>query len=250
MSNYFQSFPKVAYLFGDEEQPVSFQKLSQYSDLIDQFKDDVGAYLEYEIRDGDCPDTLSYRLYEKSTYDWTFYLMNPTLRETGWPMTAQQVVDRGTNHFYKNYVARLMISTADSAAEFAGIYPAGTPVFVSGKKGTVVRKNLDVGEIVIASDSDIRLGSTLSYQLPDSSDPLQLGASLTNTVNEWEGTHHYENDSGEWLDKYFDNLAGAALKTNLDYLFDQNDASKRIRVIRKEAVDNLAGELKRLLALD
>jgi hypothetical protein len=250
MSNYFKSFPKVAYLFGDEDQPVSFQKLSQYSDLIDQFRDDVSAYLEYEIRDGDRPDTLSYRLYEKSTYDWTFFLMNETLRETGWPMTAQQVVDRGTNHFYKNYVARLQISTGDSASEFASIYPVGTPVLVSGKKGTVVRKNLNVGEIVISSDSDIRTGTTLAYQLPDSSDPLQLGASLTNTVYEWEGTHHYENDSGEWLDKYFDNLSGAVLKTNLDYLFDQNDASKRIRIIRKENVDSLVGELKRLLAID
>ena len=48
----------------------------------------------------------------------------------------------------------------------------------------------------------------------------------------------------------FDNLSGAVLKTNLDYLFDQNDASKRIRVIRKENVDSLVGELKRLLAID
>lgn len=248
MSNYFQSFPKVAYIFGDEKQPVSFQKLSQYSDLIDLYRDDVSAYLEYEIRDGDRPDTLSYRLYEKSTYDWTFFLMNETLRETGWPMTAQQIVDRGTNHFYKNYVAKLMISTADSSSEFADIYPVGTPVLVSGKKGVVVRKNLNVGEIVISSDSDIRTGTTLAYQTPDSSDPLQLGASLTNTVYEWEGTHHYENDSGERLDKYFDDLSGATLKTNLDFLFDENDASKRIRVIRKEEVDNLVGQLKRLLA--
>ena len=249
MSNYFNTFPKVAYLFGDEKQPVSFQKLSQYSDLIDLYRDDVSAYIEYEIKDGDRPDTLSYRLYEKSIYDWTFFLMNERLRETGWPMTAEQVVDRGTNHFYKHYIAKLQVSTADSAAEFAGIYPVGTSVLVSGKKGTVVRKHLNVGEIVISSDSDLRGGTTLAYQSPDSSDALQLGASLSNTVYEWEGTHHYQNDSGEWLDKFFDNISGASLKTNLDFLFDENDASKRIRVIKKESIDNLVGELKRLLAI-
>jgi len=51
------------------------------------------------------------------------------------------------------------------------------------------------------------------------------------------------------LDKFFDNISGASLKTNLDFLFDENDASKRIRVIKKESIDNLVGELKRLLAI-
>jgi len=250
MSNYFENFPKVIYLFGDETQPVQFQKLSKYVDLIDTFRDDVAAYIEYEIRDGDRPDTLSYRLYEKSTYDWTFFLMNERLRETGWPMTVTQIQERAISDYFKNYTARLQLSSADSAAEFAGIYPVGTPVLVSGKKGVVVRKNLDVGEIVISADSDITGSVTLAYQSPDSSDALQLGASLSNTVYEYEGIHHYENDSGEWLDRYFDNLSGATLKTNLDFLIDQNDESKRIRVIKKENIDTLVGELKRLLAVE
>ena len=247
MSNYFETLPKVPYLFGDQTEAVDFQNISRYSDLIDTYRDDAGVYIEYEIRDGDRPDTLSQRLYDRSTYDWTFYLMNARLRETGWPMTATQVIERGTNDFFKHYVVRLSLSTADSAAEFADIYPAGTPVLVSGKEGVVVRKNLDVGEMTISADSDIRGGVTLAYQSPDSSDPLQLGASLTNTVYEWEGTHHYENDSGEQLDKYFDNLTGAVLKTNLDFLIDENELSRKIRVIKKENISVLAGEMKRRL---
>lgn len=250
MSNYFENFPKVVYLFGDETQPVQFQKLTKYVDVIDTFRDDVAAYIEYEIRDGDRPDTLSYRLYERSTYDWTFFLMNERLRETGWPMSITQLQERAPIDFFPHYVARLSISTADSAAEFAGIYPIGTPVEVSGKKGVVVRKNLDVGEITISSDSDLTGGVTLAYQDPDTSDPLQVGASLTNTVYEYEGIHHYENDSAEWLDRWFDNLAFAVPKTNLDYLIDQNDESKRIRIIKKENIDTLVGELKRLLAIE
>jgi len=250
MSNYFENFPKVVYLFGDETQPVQFQKLTKYVDVIDTFRDDVAAYIEYEIRDGDRPDTLSYRLYERSTYDWTFFLMNERLRETGWPMSITQLQERAPTDFFPHYVARLSVSTADSAAEFAGIYPIGTPVEVSGKKGVVVRKNLDVGEITISSDSDLTGGVTLAYQDPDTSDPLQVGASLTNTVYEYEGIHHYENDSDEWLDRWFDNLAFAVPKTNLDYLIDQNDESKRIRIIKKENIDTLVGELKRLLAIE
>ena len=189
---------------------------------------------------------MSYLLYGKSEYEFTFFLMNERLRETGWPMTLQQVYDRAQNDLFKNYTCKLLLSTADSAAEFSDIYPAGTSVLVSGKSGTVIRKNLDVGEITIASDSDLTGSVTLAYQTP-TTDPQTIGASLSNTVYEYEGTHHYENDSDQWLDKYFDDLSGATLKTNLDYLIDQNDESKRIVVLKKELVGQLVGELKRLL---
>jgi hypothetical protein len=246
MSNYFNKFPKIAYFFGDETSPTVFQELNKYTDLIDLYRDDAGAYIEYEIKDGERPDTLSYLLYGKSEYEFTFFLMNERLRETGWPMTLQQVYDRAQNDLFKNYTCKLLLSTADSAAEFSDIYPAGTSVLVSGKSGTVIRKNLDVGEITIASDSDLTGSVTLAYQTP-TTDPQTIGASLSNTVYEYEGTHHYENDSDQWLDKYFDDLSGATLKTNLDYLIDQNDESKRIVVLKKELVGQLVGELKRLL---
>ena len=66
MSKYFENFPKVFYLFGEEESPVLFQQLTRYVDLIDILRDTTGAYIEYEIRDGDRPDTLAHRLYGKS----------------------------------------------------------------------------------------------------------------------------------------------------------------------------------------
>lgn len=247
MSNYFSSFPTVPYLFGDEKSPVLMQKLSKYVDLIDIYSEDAAAYLEYEIRDGDRPDTLAYRLYEKSEYDFTFFLMNPRLRESGWPLTQSQLVEKAQNELFKNYTCKLDLSTADSVAEFADIYPVGTEVTVSGKDGVVVRKNLDVGEITISSDSDLTGGVTLAYKTP-TTDPQTIGASLSNTVYEYEGTHHYENDSDEWLDKYFDNLSGAVLVTNLEFLESENDDTKRIKVLKKEPASQLVGELKRLLA--
>ena len=249
MSNYFKTFPTVNYRFGNETTRARFQRLSQYSDLIDTFADQATAYIEYEIKEGERPDTLAYLLYEKPEYDFTFYLMNERLRETGWPMTINQLQDRAQNEFFKHYTCKLDVSTADEVAAFAGIYPVGQAVLVGGKNGVVVRKNLDVGEIVVSADSDLTGGTTLSYVSNfDASDPNQVGASLTNTVYEYEGTHHYENDSAEWLDKYFDDLSGATLKTNLDYLVDQNDLSKRIRIIKRENIDTLVGQLRRLLS--
>ena len=115
MSNYFENFPKVLYLFGDEEEPVLFQKLTQYVELIDTIRDDQGAYIEYEIRDGDRPDTLSYKLYGKSEYDWTFFLMNERLRETGWPKDTKQLYEYAQNTLFPNYTAKLGFQERDSA---------------------------------------------------------------------------------------------------------------------------------------
>jgi|TARA_R110000744_G_scaffold126387_1_gene232673 hypothetical protein len=250
MSSYFEKVPKIAYIFGNENNSTQFQNLANYSDLIDTYRDDASAYTEYEIRDGERPDTLSYRLYEKSDYDWTFYLMNERLRETGWPMSRTQIMERAQSEYFKHYTCKLQALTADSAALFSGLYPTGTEVYVGNKKGTVVRKNLGLAEIVVSSTTNLTGNSTLSYQLPDSSDPLQLGASLLDTVYEYEGTHHYANDSGEEKDRFFDAMGGVDPVTNLQWLIDENDKSKRIRVIKKNLVGELVGELKRQLAND
>ena len=41
MSSYFENVPKIAYLFGDENVPVQFQNIANYSDLIDTYSDDA-----------------------------------------------------------------------------------------------------------------------------------------------------------------------------------------------------------------
>lgn len=240
MSNYFEKFPQVYYRFGDETDPVLFQKLTKYSDIIDTIRDDVGAYIEHEIRDFDRPDTLSHRLYKKSEYDWTFFIMNERLRETGWPMPMSELYSHAQTQMFPNYTAILDISTADSAALFTNLYPVGQRVRLGMKEGVVVRKNLDVGEITIEADSDLTTLTTLSYA--DSAQSNEV--SLLNTVYEYQGTHHYENDSGEWVDYFFSTDPVKVPITNLDYLINENDASKRIRVIKKEFIDTIVGRFK------
>jgi len=246
MSNYFENFPKVLYLFGNEEQPVLFQQLTKYVDLIDTLREDAGAYIEYEIRDGDRPDTLSYRLYGKSEYDWTFFLMNERLREVGWPKTLQQLYTYAQETLFPNYTAKLGITELDSAVArgLADKYPIGQAVLVQGSDGIVVRKNLDVGEITISSDSDITGKTAMTY-----ADGTNLVA-LSNIAYEYQGVHHYETDSGEWIDFFYDLDSDVSLKlpiTNLEFLIAQNDEAKKIRVIKKQYIEKIVGEFRRLL---
>lgn len=243
MSTYFEKFPRVFYLFGDEKEPVLFQKLTKYSDLIDQFREQIGTYIEYEIRDGDRPDTVSNNLYGRPDYDWTIYLMNPRLRETGWPMTVNDVYNRAVADFYPNYVAKIDIDSAGTLAEYADIYPPGTAVTLGTKNGIVVSKDLGVGEITISSDSTPITETILAYKTP-TSNPRTVLTSLTNTVYEYEGTHHYENDSDEWIDFFFSTEATKVPKTNLEYLIDQNTLNRTIRVIKGEYIEEFVGKIK------
>lgn len=248
MSNYFENFPKVLYLFGDEEEPVLFQKLTQYVELIDTIRDDQGAYIEYEIRDGDRPDTLSYKLYGKSEYDWTFFLMNQRLRETGWPKDTKQLYEYAQNTLFPNYTAKLGFQERDSAdaRTFAKLYPVGQDVLVQGSQGVVVRKNVDLGEMTISSDSDITGKSAVTY-----ADGTNLYA-LSGIAYEYQGIHHYEDDSENWVDFFYqtDSAVGGLGKipiTNLEFLEQQNTDSRKIRVIKKEYIEKVVGEFKRLL---
>mgnify|MGYP007082159866 CR=1 FL=1 len=44
MSKYFAPFPLLQYSFGTGEDPVLFQNISAYIDLVDQIKDDISYY--------------------------------------------------------------------------------------------------------------------------------------------------------------------------------------------------------------
>ncbi len=248
MSNYFENFPKVLYLFGNEEEPVLFQQLTQYVDLIDTIRDDNGAYIEYEIRDGDRPDTLSYKLYGKSEYDWTFFLMNERLREVGWPKSTKQLYEYAQDTLFPNYTAKLGLTERDSAdaRTFATKYPVGQDVLVQGSTGVIIRKNVDIGEFTISSDSDITGKTAITYD-----DGTNLYA-LSGIAYEYNGIHHYEDDSENWVDFFYqtDSAVGGRGKipiTNLEYLLQQNNEAKKIRVIKKEYIEKVVGEFKRLL---
>lgn len=244
MSNYFENFPKVLYLFGDEEQPVLFQNLTKYVDLIDTIKENTGAYIEYEIRDGDRPDTLAYKLYGKSEYDWTFFLMNERLREVGWPKSLQELYEAAQTKIFPNYTVKIAVTENDSdvARELAQNYPIGNDVLVQGSNGVVIRKNLDLCEITVSSDDDITGKSAIT----DVTGSNLFAASAI--VYEYQGTHHYENDSGEWVDFFYDrDIINKIPITNLDYLIQQNESAKKIRVIKKEYIEKVVGEFKRLI---
>lgn len=249
MSSYFEKFPNTFYNFGNEKTPTAFQNIQKYSELIDTYRDNIGTYIEYEIRDGDRPDTVSQMLYGRPDYDWTFFLMNERLREAGWPLSVNQVYERAVNDYFPNYVARLDITTADSAAEYANLYPVGQSVLISGIEGVVVKKDLNIGELTVQCDTSPIGGVNLSYSAleQDPSEPLTVNSAVTMAF-EYEGYHHYVDTNGDYTDRYFDASVKVPV-TNLEHLINENEESKRIRVIKRDLVRDVVGKYKKIISV-
>ena len=129
----------------------------------------------------------------------------------------------------------------------ASLYDIGQAVILGEQQGVVTAKNLAVGEITVRIDSAIANPITpLNQTYLSYDDGVSNVLSLTSSKYEYEGTHHFVDSAGDEIDYFFSNAVGKIPVTNLEYLIAQNQESKRIRVIKKQFIDKIVGEHKRL----
>lgn len=151
--SYFRNFPTVFYNFGNNEDPVLYQNITAYVDLIDQIVDDATAYEKYTIIDGERPDTLSFKLYGSIDYYWTFYLINEKIRRQGWPLTSTEVYAKA-KEFYPNTV--VMTDESMDGEFFVGDLAATLPLDNPPFKGEILEKRYDMGQIVLKPIRGVR----------------------------------------------------------------------------------------------
>jgi hypothetical protein len=90
--SYFNNFPFVNYTFGNEAGATVFQNMGVYVDLIDLAKDNSSFYNYYNIQNGDRPDQVSQKLYNRPDLHWTFPIMNDNIKLQGWPLSYNDLV--------------------------------------------------------------------------------------------------------------------------------------------------------------
>lgn len=276
---YFKNFSLVEYRFGDEDESsrVLVEDLSIYVDLLDQVDDLVSFYETYTILDGDRPDTLSYKLYGSVDYYWTFYLMNPGIRESGWPLTGQQLQDytaKTFNGLVVNYRDLASINELSTSAAFWQAYfdqllenetfqlrNSSNDVILDFNEMELFR-NHDLQQLIIKPVT--KTGAEM-HALVDEwdnilwQDPGQtIGNTSVSVANasstEPNATHHYENSSGEWIDPNYGGTypieytdPTGSIITNAEYLESQNEQARRIRVIKPNIIQNVVSEFQRLV---
>ena len=113
-TKFFENFQFVQYSFGNREDPVLFNNITQYVDIIDKIKQEVSFLNRYTIVGGDRPDSLSQKLYGTTDHYWTFYLMNDDLRYSGWPVDTSGLLEAAIS----KYPNRTIVTADDIGALF------------------------------------------------------------------------------------------------------------------------------------
>lgn len=244
---YFNKFPRAFYIFGDQEAQGTgkisselVQDISAYSDVLDRIADNVAFHTFYDIQEGNRPDQCSYDIYGTPIYHWTFFLLNDHLRKQGWPVTNEEIIKRAKIDFpHFTYTTKDSLTNTHKVGEtVVGLNTAS--------RGSVLRRNLDIGQVTVAAQSAFAIGEAVSNVSAaiTTQTITTTGASL-----EYLSAHHYENASGEIVDIDPAVGPGALLTevTHLDRYIKDNDNLKQIKVVKPDLINQVVALFKQAI---
>ena len=153
--SYFKNFSLIPYKFGTNVTTTEYTNISQYSTILDQIEDNSSAYRLVQIRDGERPDQLSQRLYDTVDLHWTFFLLNPGLKDHGWPLSQQDLLVQMDKVFpgvcIVTFGSRVSGTSGNTCHELVGRFNVGDTVVgqTSGATGVVYAKNVLMGQMFV-----------------------------------------------------------------------------------------------------
>jgi len=238
MADFFRNFPIIPYRFGTEPNTVAFQNITTYIKIIDELKGNIAFYETVFIDDFDRPDTLSYSLYGTPDYYWTFYYLNNDIRESGWPLAELELQDK----LKADYPNRTIVTQTPIATSIkVGDVVVGQ---TSGSVGTVIKKFIDLGQVVVSSPDNFGVGELV---IPNSraADTIVVSSETA----QFDSVHHYENSSGEYvdIDPSSPSLGGLTPITYSNRVYAKNNSLREMNVMRPGVVSQVQSEYNRLL---
>lgn len=239
---YFRYFPRDFYRFGDEESTSIFSNISAYAEVVDSIRDNVAFFQDYYIQEGTRPDQVSYELYNTPQYHWTLYLMNPILRERGWPLSNREVI-----RCAQRACPGVTIVTRNSIFDkmLVGQLVHGN---TSAAEGVVTSRVIDLGLINVRPT----LGTFISGEQISSTganDELEI-ITATSITPEYLAPFYYKNAAGETVD--IDPLVGPGALltevTRLDHGLAKNEELKSIKVIKPSSIRQVVRSFREAVA--
>ena len=240
---YFRNFPRVDYKFGDEFINVGggdavyeiTQDISSYVDVIDNIKQTASFYSKYTILENDRADVVSEKIYGTPAYHWTFYMMNDNIRTYGWPLTMLELEKKVKRDFPHKYV--------ETRGDMTGNHLVGqrTQGAQSGAIGTIEKRFLDLGIIIIDSEKSFQRGEVITNAAPAGASTESLAVAATGS--EYNAPRYYTDGDGLQVDIDPAVGPGALLTeiTNFDHYVKENDKLREITVIRPDAITSVVG---------
>ena len=124
---YFKSFPKILY----NDSVVT--DITLRTKILDTVESKVYAYESYIIRDGDRPDTVSFRYYGRSDLDWLILIANNLISIEDWPKTDQEIYN-GLIEIYGSLEAIDNVNDPDAIVYYENIDGLIVDQFYQGEK--------------------------------------------------------------------------------------------------------------------
>lgn len=230
MSNFFKFFPVVDYKFGTNGSTDKIENITVYANIVDQVINNVTSYTEYYALPEDRPDTVSQKLYGTPSYHWTFYLTNPDIRSSGWPLSPRQLY----NQITELYPTRVITTRTKLTDKFkVGQTITGNS---SSATATIGKRNLDLGQLFLEDVSGTFVAGENITSVND--DEVTETIVATSFEYQYNAAHHYENAEGHVVDIDPEVGPGALLTEVTWYqrLERLNDAKRQMKVIKPSII--------------
>ena len=229
---YFTGFPKVQYTFDDEL--VFTTNLTAYAEVLDSVRISSSFYQDYHIMNDERPDHVAMKFYNDPQLHWVMYLMNPKLREQGWPLSQLEL----TTKVQKDHPNTVLVIHDDSITSLLSVGQV-----IKGDQseavGTILHKNLDLGQVTVETDGTFVAGEML-IDIENTTTPYTEFV-IYETVAEHLAAHHYTLN-GERIDvnPYQPvTFTGIVKVTINDFYFENNESLKQIRVIKPNSINSV-----------
>lgn len=91
--NFFQYYQKTPYTFIDEDgvpTTLSLTNITQRARLAERLRTHVSVFYDYDVLDGERPDTVATKIYGDPKYTWIVLLTNEIFSLYDWPLSSNE----------------------------------------------------------------------------------------------------------------------------------------------------------------
>lgn len=100
---YFSRFPLIPYSFDNGVSYTLVSDVLRRISINKETKQNYSIIEEYQIQDGDTPETVSFKFYNDSQYHWIILILNDIIDPRfDWPLTETQLYDYAYNKYTGN----------------------------------------------------------------------------------------------------------------------------------------------------
>ena len=211
MANYFGYFPKTVYVSSSDTSSgdVVTNITSRFS-FENELKNNAASYYKYDIRDGDTPESIAYKVYDSPYRHWVILAFNDILDpQYDWPL------DQRT--FY-NYIE-------SKYSKYANTGQSGVTWAESNIYGYYKIEKQSVAATGASNETRVQVDANTYATIATVSENITLKNGQILTVSTSKETKSY-----------------------YTYETELNDAKRTIKILKSEFVNKLENELKRVLA--